>query len=460
MSILIHATEAELIEPVVSDLRAEGLDVQPIDDSKLNDVPKLPPDANKVVLIVPKHGAGEPTARLRKLLTDDQLLILCSHQTEREGSNKLRQVGANAIITPRSWLPHHISERILGQLIVDGDIPITGCGEVRGATQAIRNAYSNVAIIAPLDEPILITGETGTGKDLFARAIHNISGRPDIFLPINCGTLIRDLAGSELFGCRRGAFTGAVERRGLFLEASAGTVFLDEIGDLDLQAQVTLLRVLEEKKVRRVGSNQNEDAPARVLLATHRDLELQCEQGTFRQDLFERIRGFTLELPPLRKRRADIPLLAAHFLDEFRREKQKKIEFPLGAVDYLFTHDWPGNIRELRAAIRRAAVYTRDNSFIDVGQLIQAKRANRKRRAPGETMSVDGKDYVQFDPRGDTWKKFSERARANYFRAVLDAAGGDRKKARSVTGLGTSQFYEVLKSIAVLDEIQWDLDSD
>lgn len=434
---------------IAARLAGEGLGVRAIDWESLRLVESLGPEVVKGVLVVPGHGAGEPTARVRRLLTGGRSLILCARQTDPENYRLLKDAGATEIVMPRSWEAEHVAERILAQLILDGDVAPASCGKLHGASRAMRDLYRSLSVVAPLDDPVLILGETGTGKELVAGEVHNLSGRGDKFLPLNCGELSLELAGSDLFGHKRGSFTGATEaRRGLLAEAGRGTVFLDEIGELDLKAQAILLRVLEEKKVRRVGSNQTEDVPARIVLATNRDLEFECEEGRFRRDLFERIRGFTLELWPLRERREDVPLLVHHFLQEFGEERKRAYRLPAGVLDALFNYEWPGNVRELRAAVRRAAAFADPDGFVGDWQLATATRRGRQRKEPGEASALaQAKHFVAFDPAVDTWKEFVERAQVIYFKAVLDAAGGNKTEASKRSGLSPSQFYAKIKSI-------------
>lgn len=247
-----------------------------------------------------------------------------------------------------------------------------------------------------------------------------------------------------MFGHKRGSFTGATEaRRGLLAEAGGGTIFLDEIGDLELKTQAFLMRVLEEKKLRRLGSNQREDARARVVLATNRDLEAECEQGRFRYDLFERIRGLTLELKPLRERRADIPLLVHHFLAEFNEEVERNVQLPDGALDCLFAYEWIGNVRELRSAVRNAAAQANSSSFINVDHLIQATRRTHKRSTVGQTSTLENaKHYVSFDPEADNWEDFLKRAEMAYFQAMRMVTNGNKKEASRLSGLSLSHVYD------------------
>ncbi|MET0621613.1 MAG: sigma 54-interacting transcriptional regulator, partial [Pyrinomonadaceae bacterium] len=437
MTIALFATEAVPLQSVVSELAGEGLDVRAFDWEIWRGLETIGPEVSKGVLIVPRHGSGEPTAWARRLLGEGRGLILCAPQPDGAGRELLKELGANEIVTPRTWEPEHVAERILSQFILDGDVGPSVRGKLRGASRAMRELYRDLTVVATLPDPVLILGETGTGKELVAGEVHNLSKRPDKFVPVNCGELSLELAGSDLFGHKKGSFTGATEaRRGLLAEAGRGTLFLDEIGELDLKAQAILLRVLEEKKVRRLGSNETEDVPARIILATNRDLDQECEEGRFRQDLFERIRGFTLELRPLRERRADIPLLVHHFLEEFSREVTRELTVPEGALECLFDYEWPGNVRELRAAVRLAAAYADPDGSISAWRLLQTTRRSRKRKQiGGRPGPEDVKHFVAFDPEKDNWRDFMERAQVIYFQALLEATGGDKKEARRRSGL-------------------------
>jgi len=203
----------------------------------------------------------------------------------------------------------------------------------------------------------LILGETGSGKELVAQELHKLSHRTDKFIPINCPEIDKELLSSELFGHVKGAFTSAVQsRKGLFVAAGQGTIFLDEIGELELTVQSKLLRVLEDHRVRPIGANESEVVNARILMATNRNLEQACQEKSFRVDLYHRMKGLTLNLPPLRERKIDLPLLVHHFVNAYGQEHDVKLKIPDGALDCLFNYDWPGNVRELRAVIWKAAV--------------------------------------------------------------------------------------------------------
>lgn len=232
--------------------------------------------------------------------------------------------------------------------------------EIIGASSGLKGVMNQIRQVAPIDSPVLLLGETGTGKEVIASVIHNSSPRQaGPFIKINCGAIPETLMDSELFGHEKGAFTGALrQRRGRFERAHGGTIFLDEIGELPLEAQMRLLRVLQEKEFERVGGINAIKVDIRVIAATHRDLEAMLTEGTFRRDLYFRLRVFPIRLPPLRKRSADIPALVQHFLAKKSREmKLTTVPSPApGALDRLMAYDWPGNVRELENAVERALI--------------------------------------------------------------------------------------------------------
>jgi formate hydrogenlyase transcriptional activator len=231
--------------------------------------------------------------------------------------------------------------------------------EIVGSSPALRTVTSRIAKVAPTTSTVLITGETGTGKELVARAIHRRSqrcSRP--FVSVNCAAIPRDLIASELFGHEKGAFTGALQRRvGKFELAEGGTLFLDEIGELPAETQIALLRVLQEREFERVGGNQAIRTDVRVIAATNRDLQAAISAGTFRSDLFYRLNVFPIEVPPLRARKDDIALLLEYFIDRFARQAGKKIKsIDKKTLELVLTYPWPGNIRELQNVIERSVV--------------------------------------------------------------------------------------------------------
>ena len=238
--------------------------------------------------------------------------------------------------------------------------------EIVGASPALRAVLARVSKVAPTDSGVLITGETGTGKELIARAIHKQSKRSSrAFVAVNCAAIPRDLIASELFGHEKGAFTGALQRRlGRFEVAEGGTIFLDEVGELPVETQIALLRVLQEREFERVGSNQPIRADVRVIAASNRDMEASIAAGSFRKDLFYRLNVFPIETPSLRERKEDIAMLVEYFVDRYARETGKKIRsIEKNTMELLRSYSWPGNIRELQSVIERSVIVCETETF-------------------------------------------------------------------------------------------------
>ena len=239
--------------------------------------------------------------------------------------------------------------------------------EIVGSSEPLRRVLSQVAKVAPTDSTVLILGETGTGKELIARAIHKRSNRSGrAFIRVNCAAIPPSLIASELFGHEKGAFTGAMQRRvGRFESADRGTIFLDEVGDLPPETQIALLRVLQEREFERVGGSQTVPVDVRVLAATNADLSAAVAEGTFRQDLFYRLNVFPIQMPALRERADDIPLLVEYLIDRFAQAAGKKIKnINKGTLDLIQNYDWPGNVRELQNVIERAVILSDGETFI------------------------------------------------------------------------------------------------
>jgi transcriptional regulator with GAF, ATPase, and Fis domain len=259
--------------------------------------------------------------------------------------------------------------------------------EIVGTSTALQAVLSRVSKVARSDSTVLITGETGTGKELVARAIHRRSSRASrAFVSVNCAAIPRDLIASELFGHEKGAFTGATQQRlGRFELASGGTIFLDEVGDLPAETQVALLRVLQEHEFERVGGTRRIRADVRVIAATNRDLQAAIRAGSFRSDLFYRLHVFPIEIPPLRERGDDIALLVEYFIDRYARKVGKNIrDISKKTLELLQSYPWPGNIRELQNVIERSMLLCETESFsIDESWL------------PRQPPSAEPKDRIQ-----------------------------------------------------------------
>lgn len=299
-----------------------------------------------------------------------------------------------------------------------------------GNSAKMKNIIETIEQVAPTRTTVLITGESGTGKELVAQAIHQCSGRTGKFVPVHCSALPDNLIESELFGHERGAFTGAVEmRKGRFELAEGGTIFLDEIGEIPLHIQVKLLRVLESRSFERIGGSETIVTDARVVAATNRDLKKMVEEGTFREDLFYRLDVVSLEIPPLRERKEDIPLLVKHYLDVFNKENGKDIGITETAMASLCAYAWPGNIRELRNCVERMVVLCR-------GKMIELENVPvdvREGVTPGIAKTVLAQPSCDLECNE---KMLIERA--------LNECGGNRTKAAEKLGISRRTLHRKL----------------
>ncbi len=286
--------------------------------------------------------------------------------------------------------------------------------QIIGNSASLRRALKNVETVAPTDSTVLIYGETGTGKELIARAIHDLSprrGKP--FVKLNCAAIPTGLLESELFGHEKGAFTGAIAQRiGRFEVANGGTIFLDEVGEIPLELQTKLLRVLQEREFERLGSSRTLRTDARLIAATNRDLETMVSERKFRSDLFFRLNVFPVHVPPLRERQGDIPLLVRHFTQQFSRRMNRAIEtIPSATMDALSRYHWPGNIRELQNVIERAVIISTGPVLsVDVADLkfSEAGRVVEKTTSPKSPMNGALHDVLEQSEREQILKALEQ----------------------------------------------------
>lgn len=297
---------------------------------------------------------------------------------------------------------------------------------LEGKSEAARQLYNYMALVAPTPMSVLITGASGTGKEYVARRIHSLSKRADKpFVAIDCGAMLKDLAASEFFGHVKGAFTGAVtDKTGAFVEANGGTLFLDEVGNLSYDVQVQLLRALQERRIRPVGSTQEIEVDIRLVCATNENLPLAIERGEFREDLYHRINEFTLRMPALHERGRDILLFADFFLQQANEELERHIMgFEPKAVEAMMNYNWPGNLREMKNLVRRATLLAQDDiiRLADLGPSLQTPAATTGLQLHNED---------------------SEKQR---ILQALEATGGNKSKAAQLLGVDRKTLYNKLK---------------
>lgn len=308
-----------------------------------------------------------------------------------------------------------------------------------GHSHKMIELYKEIALVAASRSTVLITGDSGTGKELVARALHRNSPRAQAaFVAVNCGAITETLLESELFGHVKGSFTGATaDKRGLFEEANGGTIFLDEIGETSLALQVKLLRVVQEGEVRRVGSARVDRIDVRVLAATNRDLEREVKEGRFREDLYYRLSVVTLCVPPLRERTEDLPLLAANALRQAREAGARATTISEEALAQLSQYEWPGNVRELENTIAHAALYARGNVITPEDLPAKIRKQSREIEPESKTQSLF-KDLPSLD-----------ELERRYVVLVLQQVGGSRTRAAEVLGIDRRTLYRMAERFGI-----------
>jgi two-component system response regulator PilR (NtrC family) len=310
-------------------------------------------------------------------------------------------------------------------------------GEIIGRSQRMKQVFDLIIQAAPSRTTILINGESGTGKELVARALHQNSTRADrAFVTVNSGNLPPDLLESNLFGHVKGAFTGAVyPKKGLFELADKGTIFFDEIGNIPLETQAKLLRVIQEREFMRLGGVETIKVDVRIIAATNVDLRKMMEEGRFREDLFYRLHVITVQLPALRDRKEDVPLLVQHFLEKYGAENQKPhLDLTPEALDLLLEYDWPGNVRELENVIERAVVLS-TGSRIDVDLVPDHVRSSKRFHMP---------QFV-VPPEGISFREVITDFEKRLIESTLEAAGGVQKRAAELLHIKPTTLNEMIK---------------
>lgn len=402
---------------VVTDLRMPRIDGMEL----LKEVRKRSPETEVIVLT--GYGTIETAVEamregakgfIRKPVNIDEL--------ENEISHVLEQ---RQLLTENEHLRQQLKERF-------------GLDNMVGRSPEMMRVFERIKQIGPTKSTVMITGETGTGKELVAYAIHSASPRRDkLFQPVNCAALPESLLESELFGHERGAFTGAVkQKKGYFEVADGGTIFLDEIGEISLPVQVKLLRILEQRQFERVGGTTTLTVDVRVVAATNADLTRLIQEGRFREDLFYRLNVVTIELPPLRERKEDIPLLAETFLRQFAEENRKgPMRFEPETLGILKEQPWHGNVRELRHLVEQMVVLSRSNVLTPDD-------------LPGKYHVEPVKDVIEI-PKGTTLKN----AEKKIILQTLRDQDGNRTRTSEVLGIGRRTLIRKLQEYGISEEV-------
>jgi len=409
-------------------------------EAALESVEAAPPDIVVADLKLPSLSGVDLLRKFKELLPRTEVAIMTGHGSIESAVDAMRQGAYDYIEKPfrverLRQLLQRMAEKVRlvaeNQFLrerVDASAQLEG---ITGTSAKIQDVMRMVSRLKDTRTPVLIAGESGTGKELVARAIHYRGPLAEMpFLAVDCGALVPTLMESELFGHEKGAFTGALKAKsGLFQAANGGTIFLDEIGELPLEMQAKLLRVLQEKEVRPVGSNDKVPVDVRVIAATNRDLEAAYRAGTFRKDLYFRLNVVTVHLPSLRERRSDIPQLVHCFLDRYAQGEN--IQVTPAAMKGFLQYDWPGNVRELENCIARA-VALGDHRTIDVGDLPPTIRVPQNSGMASE------------DAAALSTTALADLERITILR-VFEQAGGDKAVAGRMLGISRATLYRKLK---------------
>jgi two-component system, NtrC family, response regulator AtoC len=405
---------------------------------------EISPDIVLADLMMPNMSGLEFLPRVKQLLPRREIAIMTGHGSIETAVQAMKLGACDYITKPfrveeLKLLLQRMAEKVKlvaeNQFLRDRVSTEMELNGIVGSSSKIQDVLRMVARLKDTRTPVLITGESGTGKELVARAIHYrglLAKKP--FVAVDCGSLVPTLIESELFGYEKGAFTGALKsKEGLFQSAHGGTIFLDEIGELSLELQAKLLRVLQEKEVRPVGSNQKVKVDVRVIAATNRDLEEAQKEGKFRKDLYFRLNVVTVHLPPLRERRSDIAALVHYFLDRFAPGKTLSVS--PAAMKCLLQYDWPGNVRELENCVERA-VALGSQEMIDLADLPPQLRAQQEMELAAQPLTGAGASGANTD---------LEEIERDTIQRVIEQVQGDKAQARKMLGISRATLYRKLK---------------
>ena len=451
--ILMIDDEQALLKLSSSILRREGFSVETRSDAR-EALALLRDESFDIILLdlqMPKMSGLEFLRHFNVRERPEEVLILTAHADVQSAVETVKLGAYGYLAKPfnaEEILSHLNNIRELQKLRAENDrlrqAQDAGLGMV-GQTEQMRQIYRLVQDVAATPLPVLICGESGTGKELVAAAIHRASDRAaGPFVRCNCAALNAGVLESELFGHVKGAFTGAVrDRKGRFMEADGGTLFLDEIGDMNVELQTRLLRVLQEGEFEMVGSTETRTVDVRVLSATHQNLTQAVAEGRFREDLFYRLNAVTIEVPPLRQRRADIPLFCHFFIDRLNDRFDKQIQgVSKEALEYLEAYDWPGNVREMENAIMRAIALAKGRKIeVDDLPTTIVENAPQRNESAAEEEAAEPPDSLFHAAR----QRFEEQ----FIRDALEKTGGNISQAAQQIQLGRRNLQRKIKQFNI-----------
>lgn len=441
-SILIADDEKEIRESLTMVLGDEGYECHSVSDGAA--AIKAVRDGRFDIIIsdlkMPEADGIKVLEETQKISSQTLTIIITAHATVETAVEALRKGASDYILKPidfdeviiriQNLLEHKqlVQENRYLREQIDREFNFN---HIIGESPAMKQVYEMIRRVSQATTHVLISGPSGTGKELVARAIHSNSDRSDKpFLALNCGSIPENLVESELFGHMKGAFTGAdKDKKGIFEAASRGTVFLDEIGELPLNIQVNLLRVLQEKEVKPVGSNQTVTFDARIITATNKDLEDEVQNGAFREDLYYRLNVVEIKMPPLAERKEDIPILAHHFVNKYNRELNRAVKgIDSYAMSGLLSYEWKGNVRELENVIERSVLLGNDD-------YIQMKDLPATIRNTEDKIEVDSQSL---DAAVQAFEK-------HHIQSVLKRTGGNKSETARLLGIDPSTLYRKME---------------